>query len=524
MTSKVGKRPLRSLSAHEKMEAIRRVHDGESKASVARDIGVPESTLRGWCKNEDKILYLSRQSTPDTDDSDHLQSSRDKKQRYDSADISSLQPYNLSVRGASNSPPPATIADAAGADAPTPVTVAADTTAINEALPAALNLTNKLESSKAPIIPTTTSTAASLSAADKERERNRAELTRLSIELGLNRPEMFLPNNSSIAANLSDLSASLTANLGIVAQWNNALMQQVNAASLTTNSAPKKRSASTAALDAVTSQIPVQPVVTTTTPTTTSSASVTGTHYSQHHNNNSINNNKSSKVKKQHLDNTVDDSVWYWLKTQQAMLGLVQNSSTQNNVVDPNSSWFWKWYKQLAYGQMLPQVQQQQQQQLQLTAHQQSTANNTVATPEKPILYQQLTKEVNSENQETPKSTKPSNQSTKVRAVLDNLLLNNNNNNEDTSAVVLNNGVDKKVTSLNFDNLKPVDESGITPASTAEALCHGEMFLRWLEKCGDPSVTAVQILQFRYLLNNIRTGADRKNGSEYKSNKVRSRK
>lgn len=38
------------------MCAIRRVHDGESKAAVARDIGVPESTLRGWCKSEHKIL------------------------------------------------------------------------------------------------------------------------------------------------------------------------------------------------------------------------------------------------------------------------------------------------------------------------------------------------------------------------------------------------------------------------------------------------------------------------------------
>lgn len=37
------------------MDAIGRVHTGESKAAVARDIGVPESTLRGWCKAEEKI-------------------------------------------------------------------------------------------------------------------------------------------------------------------------------------------------------------------------------------------------------------------------------------------------------------------------------------------------------------------------------------------------------------------------------------------------------------------------------------
>lgn len=51
-----GKRPLRALTPQEKLDAIKRVHEGESKASVARDIGVPESTLRGWCKAEHKII------------------------------------------------------------------------------------------------------------------------------------------------------------------------------------------------------------------------------------------------------------------------------------------------------------------------------------------------------------------------------------------------------------------------------------------------------------------------------------
>ncbi|SPP83228.1 blast:Protein distal antenna [Drosophila guanche] len=60
-----GKRPLRSLTPRDKIHAIQRIHDGESKASVARDIGVPESTLRGWCKNEDKLRFMSRQSTTD---------------------------------------------------------------------------------------------------------------------------------------------------------------------------------------------------------------------------------------------------------------------------------------------------------------------------------------------------------------------------------------------------------------------------------------------------------------------------
>ncbi|KAJ6638745.1 Protein distal antenna [Pseudolycoriella hygida] len=65
MPSSKGKRPLRHLTATDKISAIQRIHDGESKASVARDIGVPESTLRGWCKNEEKLRYMSNNATTD---------------------------------------------------------------------------------------------------------------------------------------------------------------------------------------------------------------------------------------------------------------------------------------------------------------------------------------------------------------------------------------------------------------------------------------------------------------------------
>lgn len=53
--SRPGKRPIKNVSPADKLDAINRVHDGESKASVARDIGIPEFILRGWCKSEHKI-------------------------------------------------------------------------------------------------------------------------------------------------------------------------------------------------------------------------------------------------------------------------------------------------------------------------------------------------------------------------------------------------------------------------------------------------------------------------------------
>lgn len=61
--AKQSRRSVRSLSVQEKVHAIDRVHEGESKASVARDIGVPESTLRGWCKGEEKLRGIVARSS-----------------------------------------------------------------------------------------------------------------------------------------------------------------------------------------------------------------------------------------------------------------------------------------------------------------------------------------------------------------------------------------------------------------------------------------------------------------------------
>jgi hypothetical protein len=66
------------------------------------------------------------------------------------------------------------------------------------------------------------------------------------------------------------------------------------------------------------------------------------------------------------------------------------------------------------------------------------------------------------------------------------------------------------------------DDEDEPPATAAEAVNHGEKFLRWLECCSDPSVTAMQILQFRYLLNNVRACADRR--AKQVKTKTRSRR
>ncbi|KAF5292278.1 hypothetical protein FQA39_LY03312 [Lamprigera yunnana] len=408
MSSKAGKRPLRSLTAHEKLEAIRRVHDGESKASVARDIGVPESTLRGWCKNEDKISYLSRQSSPETDESAMGAEIKEKKPKLDEL----LQPYNLSKKTNGGTHSPVTDFSKNEFD-------------INSSKPLNLNV-KTTESFKT-------------SPAMSERERNRAELARLSVELGLNRPEMFLPNTNSGSS-----IADLTSNIGLLAQWN----------SLIANHQQKPKTSAKITAPADTSSSSVAPFSVMATPTKLEAEPK----------------HKTPKLPKVEKPSTLDESVWYWLKTQPSMLGLMQNqnglpvsststtptvtsSTTYNDAaVDQSSSWFWKWYKQFANSYPL-------QQQL----------------PDKPILYQQLTKNkdhFNTENIIDDKYQLKNN--TKARAVLDNLLFNNNNN--------------------NLGPVKREDKSEILTQS--EALEHGEKFLEWLECCSEPSVTTMQIMQF----------------------------
>uniref|UniRef100_H3AJ53 HTH CENPB-type domain-containing protein n=1 Tax=Latimeria chalumnae TaxID=7897 RepID=H3AJ53_LATCH len=50
---RMGKR--KAYNVHEKLELIDRIHAGQSKAKISHDTGVPESTLRGWLKEEYRL-------------------------------------------------------------------------------------------------------------------------------------------------------------------------------------------------------------------------------------------------------------------------------------------------------------------------------------------------------------------------------------------------------------------------------------------------------------------------------------
>ncbi|KAJ8963258.1 hypothetical protein NQ318_018725 [Aromia moschata] len=429
MSAKAGKRPLRSLTAHEKLEAIRRVHDGESKASVARDIGVPESTLRGWCKNEDKISYLSRQSTsPDTDES----LERAAQSKRPKLDDSSMQPFNLSMKSngrASYSPTNETVY---------PYLQNGFAKVESEPAKAPLHLNAKTETPK-----TTTS----------EQERNRAELARMGKVLANGTDNFF----SRLAGNSADLRDHLNA----LAQWNTLLMQQ-----------QKMPQAG-------------KPKVTAPTTSPQMAASTAGLLTTVDQQKHAV---KQLPKEKQ----SADESIWYWLSQNPTFLnqtgvpnGISTTSATTSSttpaasMVSANgfdggmsaeqSAYLWRWYKQFGYTNLQAQF---------------------PLTDSKPLLYQHLTKDQqNAENLsasvEVDKSGKASKAGhNKGRTVLDDLFFNNNL----VAGDKRNGKEDEEIPSQN------------------EALEHGELFLRWLETCSDPSVTAMQIMQFRTLLNNVRSG------------------
>ncbi|EDW35896.1 GL17502 [Drosophila persimilis] len=49
-----GKRPRVQVSMEQKEQAIARILNGETKAGISRELGVPESTVRGWVKRSEQ--------------------------------------------------------------------------------------------------------------------------------------------------------------------------------------------------------------------------------------------------------------------------------------------------------------------------------------------------------------------------------------------------------------------------------------------------------------------------------------
>ncbi|XP_053613462.1 protein distal antenna [Plodia interpunctella] len=492
-----GKRPMRALTPGDKIEAIQRVNDGESKASVARDIGVPESTLRGWCKNEDKLRYMtSRLSSPDTDKSNDGEPP-DKRARTESP---------------AAPPSPAT----AGLDLTTPTSSAPVTLPPLQTTPPAdapVELTTKrAQSSPTPHVP-----------------RERRPDPGASVSMSAISPLSGLAHLPGLTHSHLGLSFNeIATNLSLLAQLNPGLS--------TLSAQPASR-----ALRSVRSPKPAHNGVHNLNETKHRSKS--------HHHSDPY---RTSLSKSSHhstpssAGQPVDDTLWYWLKTQQAMLDLTAQTTTAHQLqlgktepatppkpvvpaapitshLDYNrNSWLWQYYKQFGGAMPLPEDKHKSASQVpkektaenilysQLTKerkpeddqaltsvpvqshvhseHANSIEPNHPITKEPRLAEPAVSPELGTENKEPPtdRSHESGRQQAKARTVLDNLLFNNSNQ----SSV-------KEVKSVEVENCEW--ESG-----AAEALEHGDKFLAWLEASGDPSVTRMHVHQLRALLHNLR--------------------
>lgn len=369
MSTNISKRnsvPSRIVSPEEKLDAIHRVRNGETKAAVARDINIPESTLRGWCKNQDKISYLSKKPGRD----EYLESNS-KIPKLDADFDIKLKDYSY--------------------------------------MPDKTNLfktKNQLILNTSPIFTSSV----------PERKKNKVGLSRLGMELGLNNPEMFLPNLNN--------STNDATNKLLLTHWNTLLLQQMKYKT-------ENNSISNYTNDNVLGTI-----------------------------------NQTSILSKMSNNDQFQNGLVHPPVSNNGLISKNVPSANfnMNNVNCDKNFWFWNWYQQ--------------------------TAHNEQQT--KPISYQQLTKQAQknvTSNDQNARNLciRDINNKTEIRcrSVLDNLFNNSNlpSNNEETEENTL---------------------------SHQEAIQHGEKFLRWLEAHNGPSFTAVQIMQFKTLLNNVKSGIDKK--------------
>lgn len=96
-----------------------------------------------------------------------------------------------------------------------------------------------------------------------------------------------------------------------------------------------------------------------------------------------------------------------------------------------------------------------------------------------------------------------------VRDILDKLMSNasaHNNNN--------NNPEDEKNADVSTPSPKTDADDTDSVNGPTEAIQHGEFFLKWLESCSNPNITAIQVMQFRTLLNSIKSSATRTNQTQ----------
>ena len=471
-SARPGKRPLRALSASEKMDAIQRVHEGESKASVARDIGVPESTLRGWCKSEHKIRGMARNSsTPDSEAHSPASSSGANVAAGNLAGGSA----NLSSEDESPCVKKPKI------DQQTSVT-SAGTSFVGD-------VCADTDAGKPDNKPKIDYVGLMTSMAGMRPENSSLLLQQLGLLSGA---------TGTLAKNLLSMSPSLShgSTVGLVEnglQYTKSNVVGNNVAACVANAANSLTSGNKRHTISAIAPTQIDSVVAKSCSTRKSlppaaeapSTPVPASPRKTNENNSSIQRSTASKPKKDgnvttsssgvggnnnnNNNKKVDEALWIWLTQQQQLLGQ-QSASFNPSINQQDGSWFWQWYKQCSF----PLITQ---------------------TPVAPSLVAKKS---------------PS----KARAMLDNVLCNNNNENAKRCL-----NMDDEPAAEDHESNGGGGAGGDVPCSTEEAIEHGEKFLKWLDKCSEPAVTRLQIIQFKYLLDNLKARRKKSSPSSKQSRK-----
>ncbi|KAL5283043.1 dan family protein [Megaselia abdita] len=596
MTSK-GKRPLRSLTPCDKIQAIQRIHDGESKASVARDIGVPESTLRGWCKNEDKLRFMSRQSTADKMSADSLTEKlcdgaaaaaaaallgvgppSEKRQKLDQS-----IPLNFSNKmkfeELAYKRSPLNGLDFSGNKGLSDLSFNALSSEYNPFKAAAdLSMNGNVKNKGY--------------GADLSRHHQDPSLAAISPLSSLSHLSGLTGlSHSPLALSFNEL----TSNLNLIAQLNPSLAAMSGLNGLNT---------SASALRNVKPKMQPSPQQHSPRSDCDKPQQLQVKNWAKQRSDYGLNLTTDNKTKMKspspslapslgsNNSGPMDDPLFYWLKSQQAMLGLNnlyptnQNSSSpplrsstpqqpfnpplsvspppvsstphMNNIDDAKNAAWLNWCK--AFGASIHSLNSQGNQLLPPSNQHIDTKNTQFEN----ILYSHLTKEsmVNdvNDNEIDLNGNKPEPEDLSAKSSiktpspisspiaksesdtiipntkeqLDDILYkmhqttNGNESDVSCNSDTLNN---------NNNNSNKTDEE--EKASTAaicdtysdsediegllDALEHGEKFLKWLENCSNPRVTAVQLMQLRFLISSIKTGIEKDDEGEPKL-KIRKRK
>lgn len=613
-TATKGKRPLRHLSACDKIMAIQRIHDGESKASVARDIGVPESTLRGWCKNEEKLRCMSRQSLENAEKlnqspnlsamSDLFNGPDSKRMKLDPAslfDSSGKLKYDDYASHFKNGRSSLGLDLSGGGDK-------------RLSLDHDMNLSGFQAPDFSSFAKTTAELNKSMSKSSKgygadlskQNDPNKADLSMAAIS-----PLTSLSHLSGMSAlGQSPLALSfndIASNLNLLAQLNPSLAAMSGLTGLPgLNGSPS----SSRGPRNVKSTSPIPSPRSTMSGADNDKPSLTVKNLAKLQQKASSNDimrgqmlDKYKKSLPEMSNNGVssDDALWYWLKSQQAMMGLnslynqaqlpPRSSSPKTSSPMPHhpigtptpeisspapppaspplgtpdehmknaqggSAWFWQWYKTFGASlmgdknKMTPSGSKEAYENIlysQLTKGSNSASPGPNGNINNNTINNNFNIQTNAESEsDTPKPEDLSNHHdanghhfhdddsinnispipgdehhqklagddldddhhhdmdiVKAKSQLDDALMHQSPDNGkmsgDEASCDVNNDSNNNNKNGGDDEIK----------SPSEALEYGEKFLKYLESYSDPSLTAMQVMQFRYLLNSIKASVER---------------